>query len=220
MANVLGYEFAARSLAAFLTATDAIHLFLIWHNETWLWHSVPSPRQMDKLLTLLNVDERFQAIVRCWKHHATPNQILRAFHWEVYYNNLSVLQFLVSTFHLRREDAQSGDNWAVRWAACNGHLATFEFLVATFGLQQRESHRSVLILNKWMAANGYLPMLQFLMYRHQENKSQAESFQTHLCVRHFLTDTFGSGPKESHESHDSHGVLQFLVETLGEEVAQ
>jgi hypothetical protein len=51
---------------------------------------------------------------------------------------LDVVKYLKEAFGLTKEDAQSKDNYALRWSAAKGHLDVVKYLKEAFGLEEKK----------------------------------------------------------------------------------
>lgn len=155
------YDFVVKTLAPFLTVTDAVRLVAISRNDSWLWYSAPGRKHIFKVLNLLE-HERFQILTCHWKRRITRNVVLWAFRLAALSGDLHALRFLTETFHLLPEDARTQDNDAFRMAAQNGHLCVLKFLTKTFHLTQEDARSQDNQAFRFAATNGHLSVLRFL----------------------------------------------------------
>jgi hypothetical protein len=77
--------------------------------------------------------------------------------------HLEVLKYLKEGFGLGKEDAQSEDNYALKWSAKNGHLEVLKYLQGGhLGWARRTPGREDNYALKWSAENGHLEVLKYL----------------------------------------------------------
>lgn len=140
----------------------------------------------------------------CTKQDIVKFEILQ---YSARYGHVGVLKCLKQDFDLRKEDAQTGDNFALRLAAMNGHVQVLKCLKEDFGLGKEDAQADNNAALRLAAANGHVNVLKCLKEEPWLGKEDAQALNNyalrwaagkgHLEVLKYLKEGFGLGKADA-----------------------
>jgi ankyrin repeat protein len=90
--------------------------------------------------------------------------------------HLAVVKYLKEEFGLTKEDAQAGNNYALRMSAENGHLDVVKYLKEEFGLTKKDAQADDNYALRLSAKNGHLAVVKYLREEFGLTKEDAQAY--------------------------------------------